>query len=193
MLKKLVISGLTILTLFIFSSAAYSQYNMAVINHYSMLPYSEAHATAHMGIMERGDYVSVYNESLPGVGRTTYYNSFDNGPARAYAVSHTTYSGSGETGSVPVFVTYRQYVRPGDVERITSETYLAPMDIPVISEKTSIGVPPFGYKYYTKNTRSPIRDFRTDIWETKTYSAASEKQVLYDEVYGSVYVNPEER
>jgi hypothetical protein len=193
MLKKLAISGLTVLTLFIFSSAAYSQYNMALINHYSALPYSEAYATAHMGTMERSAYVSAYNESLPGVGRTTYYSSFDNGPERAHSVyTHTHYKG--EMSGEPSFVTYKRYVRPGDAERITSETYLAPMDVPVVSStSTSIGVPPFGYKYYTKNTKAPIRDFRTDVWETKTYSSASEKNVLYDEMYGSTYVNPEEK
>jgi len=189
MLNKLVISGLTVLTLFIFSSAAYSQYNMALINHYSQLPYSEAYATAHMGTTERSGIMSAsYNEGLPGVGKTTYYRSFDDNSERAHAVySHNV----DETSGVPAFVTHRKYVRPSDVEK--QEVYLAPMEPPVITQRTSIGVPPYGYKYHTKNTKAPIRDFRTDIWLTKKYTSASEKHILYDEMYGSSYINPDEK
>ena len=94
MLNKLVLSWVTLLVLFIFSSAAYSQYNMALINHYSQLPYSEAYVTAHMGTKDRSSIMSdSYNEGLPGVGKATYYRSFDDKPERARAGSNWSRAG----------------------------------------------------------------------------------------------------
>ena len=163
MLNKLVISALTILTLFIFSATAYSQFvaKYAINENYPGLFTDRAQAVYHVNTNETTDYTSA------GYSTANYL---------------AVVSSSRKT------VKYRKYIRPSREE---SEVFLAPMDPPVISSKTSIGVPPFGYKYYTKNTNAPLRDFRADIWLTHQYTSASAKNnVVYNNKTGAFYINP---
>ncbi|MCI0449350.1 MAG: hypothetical protein L0Y79_06135 [Chlorobi bacterium] len=64
------------------------------------------------------------------------------------------------------------------------ESYFADMTPPV-SSKTSIGVPPHGYKYYVEKPSSyrPIRDFRVSLWLSNQYAADDYDHIAFNEPY----------
>jgi hypothetical protein len=108
---------------------------------------------------------SYYGEGEPGAARATYTQTITAVPTKSVTT-----------------VTYRKYVRPSDTE--TEEVYLKSMD-PVITSKTSIGVPPHGYNYYTEKPNIPIRDFRASMWKTNYYVAKFYKDEKNDKaLYG---------
>ena len=138
-------------------------------------PYSDVwimHSSAKTGstaVEQRYIYNgSFYYAVLPG-------ESYD--PYAKYISVHeawydpTANAAIAEVPAKPDFVVYKNYVRPSDRDDYVIN-YLEPA--PVITTRTNTIVPPHGVNYYTPlagNENVPIRDFRTDIWQYKDYTA----------------------
>src|SRR4030095_3121896 len=146
MLNKLVLSYLTVLVLFV-SGYAYSQ---EIDNG---MQSTRATVPEHVLFVHSSGFINPY-------GMTT-------DAARADHIS-TQYVMVRNGRSEVAYIFNRKYVRPSDTD--VEETYLEPM-VPVITSKQSIGVAPNGFKYFTRKSNIPIRDFRADMWKSNYYLA----------------------
>jgi len=167
MLKHLVISGLTVLTLFAatltFTGKTYSGNYAAgnyALGNYALLPLDPYYK-----------YMHVHDMYVDGSNVTA---------ARAVFIT-TQY----ETTSNSKVVFYRNYVRPSDRER-TEEATLMPSTTPVEMGMTQTFTAPHGYKTDVKRhpSQHPIRDFRATYWLTKYYRDEFHNQASYNKAYG---------
>ncbi len=165
MLKHLVISGLTILTLFMFTRNAYSYI-------YAELPLDPYYKYMHVSDM--------YVPDAPATGMLS-------GNTQAARAVYVTSQDIRTTNSR--YVLYRNYVRPGDRKRLTETevSYLPYITTPSVNGKTATLVAPHGYNYHQVKTTPvhPIRDFRTEFWENKYYRDEFHNQASYNKTYGA--------
>ena len=134
-------------------------------------------------------HLNMYGICVQTVSQLLQYYAELPGPERAQAITASTQYIRVRNGNGDIdYVFYRKYVRPSDLERIKEnvkeETYLAPLDEPLVNYRTSTGVPPHGYKYYVEKPAGylPIRDFRASMWLTKEYDD-TKSHPLYQSAY----------
>jgi hypothetical protein len=162
MFKHLVISGLTVLTLF----AASLTFTGSVYSYtYAELPLDPYYKYMHVHDM--------YVEE-PSV-------------EAAKAVYISTQSVVISTGRDPSFVTYRRYVRPSDkMNTKAEEVAWIPTTVPVEMGKTTTFTAPNGFTTHVAKhpSQHPIRDFRATYWVTKYYRDEFHNQASYNKTYG---------
>lgn len=175
MLKNLVISGLTVLTLFMYSGSTYSQNSGAMYQYAYAQPviYSpNAHLYVPNYMWDLNRPVVIYHVSYAPLPSNDPYYKYENvheimyvpdPPERAVIIRTGTVSNSD-------YVMYTNYVRPSLREPEPEVNYLEPMVTPIVSGTNKIGVAPHGYNYYTAKKNTVIRDFRAEIWLSKTYN-----------------------
>lgn len=213
MLKKFAITGLTILALFV-TTTAYSQIYWASYNYgYQPMPNATAYAPGYIWEERTGTGYIVtksdesasnvmdksYYAKLPGYDPYYTYMQFsdtyvptseasDADAARAIIVSNEDVTRADSRDRNIYVVSYQPYVRPSEKEE--EILYLQPMTTGSV-ENNGTFVAPHGYKYYNEKTSAsemkknvPIRDFRTDFWQDKYYRDEFHNQESYNQTYG---------